>query len=81
MLDSRLGRASGRSPFNPANPLSVSATTPWRLLRYLMFIPRVHVPEMIVAMHRICVSKDVWHTVAIAPQDIGSLGCATTTVN
>jgi len=55
----------GRSPlvpFNPANPLSLSATTPSRLLPYLMFIPKVHAPEMpvIIAMHGITLSKEVW---------------------
>ena len=59
------GTFLGRSPlvpFNPQNPLSVSATTPTRLLPYLMFVPKVHAPELpvIVALHGITRSKEDW---------------------
>lgn len=49
-------------PFNPQNPLSLSRATPTRLLPYLMFIPKVHAPELpvIVAMHGITRSKEDW---------------------
>lgn len=59
------GTFLGRSPlvpFNPQNPLSVSAATPTRLLPYLMFVPKVHAPELpvIIAMHGITRSKEDW---------------------
>ncbi len=49
-------------PFNPTNPLSVSETTPSRLLPYLMFVPKVHAPELpvIIAIHGISRSKEDW---------------------
>jgi hypothetical protein len=49
-------------PFNPQNPLSVSRATPTRLLPYLMFVPKVHAPELpvIIAIHGITRSKEDW---------------------
>jgi len=63
------GTFLGRSPlvpFNPQNPLSVSAATPSRLLPYLMFIPKVHAPDMpvIIAIHGITRSKEDWFAFA-----------------
>ncbi len=49
-------------PFNPQNPLSVSATTPSRLVPYLMFVPKVHAPELpvLIALHGISRTKEDW---------------------
>lgn len=50
------------SPFMPGNPLSLSRTTPTRLLPYVMFIPKAHAPDLpvIVALHGITRSKEDW---------------------
>ncbi len=55
-------------PFQPDNPLSVSPTTPTRLLPYLMFVPKAHAPKLpvIVAIHGISRSKEDWFTFANA---------------
>jgi alpha-beta hydrolase superfamily lysophospholipase len=49
-------------PFSADNPLSLSTSTPTRLLPYLMAIPKVHAPDLpvIIALHGISRSKTDW---------------------
>lgn len=65
------GTFSGRNPllpFGPGNPLSLSASTPTKLLPYVMFIPKVHAPKLpvIIGVHGISRSKEDWFTFANA---------------
>lgn len=65
------GTFSGRNPllpFGPGNPLSLSASTPTKLLPYVMFIPKVHAPKLpvIIGIHGISRSKEDWFTFANA---------------
>lgn len=55
-------------PFAPGNPLSLSASTPTKLLPYVMFIPKVHAPKLpvIIGVHGISRSKEDWFTFANA---------------
>lgn len=55
-------------PFAPGNPLSLSASTPTKLVPYLMFVPKVHAPKLpiIVGVHGISRSKEDWFTFANA---------------